>query len=158
MMIKIKHFFPMILVITAIGFSKTDLAAQNVKADDILGIWLNEDQDGKVQIYNEKGKYSGKLVWLKNPLDEKTGKPKLDKENSDSELKKRPLKGVVLMNGFEFKGNGEWENGKIYDPKNGKTYSCYLKLESPERLKVRGYIGFSWVGRTTYWTRTTLSN
>jgi uncharacterized protein (DUF2147 family) len=155
---KIKNFFPLVLIIAACVFSMTDLFAQSVNADEILGIWLNEEQDGKVEIYKEKGKYSGKLVWLKKPLDEQTNKPKLDKKNPDPELKKRPLKGTILMNGFEYKGNGEWQDGEIYDPKSGKTYSCYLKLESPDRLKVRGYIGFSWVGRTTYWTRTTLSN
>ncbi|MFU8843705.1 MAG: DUF2147 domain-containing protein [Bacteroidales bacterium] len=146
-----------LLMMLVIAFAIPEVTAQDVKADDILGFWLNEEKDGKVEIYNENGKYSGKLVWLKNPLDDKTGKPKLDKENPDSELKKRALKGVILMHGFEF-NHGEWENGKIYDPKNGKTYSCYLKLESPDRLKVRGYIGFSWIGRTTYWTRTTLNN
>jgi uncharacterized protein (DUF2147 family) len=45
-----------------------------------------------------------------------------------------------------------WEDGKIYDPKNGKTYSCKMTLEGNE-LKVRGYVGFSLLGRTTVWTR-----
>ena len=55
--------------------------------------------------------------------------------------------------------NSMWvfERGKINDPKNGKTYSCYFKFEgSPNRLKIRGYIGVSLLGRTTYWTRTVL--
>jgi hypothetical protein len=45
-----------------------------------------------------------------------------------------------------------WSQGKIYDPKNGKTYSCKMTLEGNE-LKVRGYVGFSLLGRTTVWTR-----
>mgnify|MGYP006192089521 CR=1 FL=1 len=39
------------------------------------------------------------------------------------------------------------------DPKNGKLYKCALSLESKDKLKVRGYIGFSLLGRTQYWHR-----
>ncbi len=56
---------------------------------------------------------------------------------------------------FDFDGEDEWENGKIYDPKNGKDYKCYMEFEddTKDNLKVRGYIGFSMIGRTTHWTR-----
>jgi uncharacterized protein (DUF2147 family) len=57
---------------------------------------------------------------------------------------------------FVYDGEGVWEDGDIYDPKSGKTYSCYMKLQSMDKLKVRGYIGISLIGRTTYWTRTSL--
>lgn len=145
-----------ILLLGSILMVAGSLLAQDYKTDDILGHWLNEDQDGKVEIYKENGKYFGKLVWLKFPIDEETGKPKLDKHNPDDELKKRPSKGIVLMTDFEYDGDGEWDEGEIYDPKSGKTYSCYMKLESMEKLKVRGFIGVSLIGKTTYWTRTEL--
>jgi uncharacterized protein (DUF2147 family) len=62
----------------------------------------------------------------------------------------------VLKN-FVFDGKDEWEDGTIYDPKNGKTYSCYIRYaEYPNLLKIRGYIGVSLLGRTTYWTKTIL--
>jgi uncharacterized protein (DUF2147 family) len=64
--------------------------------------------------------------------------------------------GMLLMTEFEFDGDDEWEDGEIYDPKSGNTYSCYMKFDSENVLKVRGFIGISWIGRTTYWTRTTL--
>ena len=145
-----------ILLLVTILFVSGNLLAQNFTTDDILGYWLNEEQDGKVNIYKENGKYYGKLIWLKNPIDEETGKPKLDKHNPDDELKKRPTKGIILMSDFEYEGEGLWEEGDIYDPKSGKTYSCYMKLETMDQLKVRGFIGISLIGRTTYWTRTTL--
>lgn len=145
-----------ILLLGSILMIAGNLLAQDYKTDDILGHWLNEDQDGKVEIYKENGKYYGKLVWLKFPIDEETGKPKLDKHNPDDELKKRPSKGIILMTDFEYDGDGEWDDGDIYDPKTGKTYSCYMRLESMEKLKVRGFIGVSLIGKTTYWTRTEL--
>jgi len=130
--------------------------AQEVNADDILGIWLNEDKDAHVNVYKENNLYFGKIVWLKDPIDEETGKPKLDDENNDESLRDRPVMGLLLLRNFEFDGDDEWENGKVYDPKNGKDYSCYMEFpdnEDKNTLKVRGYIGFSLLGRTTYWTR-----
>jgi len=147
-----KHF-RILLVLLAFSLTGYNLTAQDYKTDDVLGIWLNEDKDGHVEIYKENDKYFGKLIWLKNPIDDETGKAKLDKHNPDDELKKRPTKGIILMTDFEYDGDGEWDEGDIYDPKTGKTYSCYMEFESMDKLKVRGYIGISLIGRTTYWTR-----
>ncbi len=131
------------------------IVAQDVNADDILGVWLNEDKDAHIKVFNEESKFFGEIIWLKDPIDEETGKPKLDDENVDESLQSRPVLGLMLLVNFEFDGKDEWENGKVYDPKNGKTYSCYIEFkdETKNLLKVRGYIGFSMIGRTTYWTR-----
>lgn len=130
--------------------------AQEVKADDILGVWLNEDKDAHVNVYEENNLFYGKIVWLKDPIDEETGKPKLDDENNDESLRTRPIMGLMLLRDFEFDGDDEWEGGRIYDPKNGKDYKCYMEFPEEDdlnKLKVRGFIGVSLLGRTTYWTR-----
>ena len=132
------------------------LSAQDFSADDILGVWLNEDKDAHVQIYKDNGKYFGKIVWLKTPIDEETGKPKLDDKNEDPKLQSRPVMGLLLLKDFVFDGDDEWEDGEIYDPKSGKTYSCYMEFPDEDdktNLKIRGYIGISLLGRTTYWTK-----
>jgi len=130
-------------------------ASAQVKGDDIKGVWLNEDEDAQIKIENRDGKYFGNIVWLKEPNEEDTGLPKLDDENPDAELQKRPVMGLELLSGFIFDGNDEWEGGDIYDPKSGKTYSCYMVFtdDTKSKLKVRGYIGVSLLGKTTYWTR-----
>ncbi|MCF8366325.1 MAG: DUF2147 domain-containing protein [Bacteroidales bacterium] len=130
-------------------------ASAQVKADDILGVWLNEDEDAHIKIENRNGKYFGNIVWLKNPNEDDTGLPKLDDENPDPELQQRPVMGLELLSGFVFDGDDEWEDGDIYDPKSGKTYSCYMVFtdENKNNLKVRGFIGVSLLGKTTYWTR-----
>lgn len=144
------------LFLATLMFLGMQLAAQSHQANDILGHWFNEEKDAKVEIYQENGKYYGKVVWLEEPNEPDTGLPKLDDENDDPELQKRPIMGLLLMTDFVFDGDDEWEDGEIYDPKSGNTYSCYMKFDSKDVLKVRGYIGISWIGRTTYWTRTTL--
>ena len=125
------------------------------EADGALGTWFNEEKDCKLRIYKcgKSGeKYCGKIVWLDEP-NEEDGTPKVDDENSDPKLQKRPLMGLVIMKGFVYDEDNVWEDGKIYDPENGKEYSCKMTLISKDRLDIRGYIGFSFIGRTAEWTR-----
>ena len=134
----------------------TTVQAQDVKADDVIGVWLTQYEDSKVEIYKDGGKYFGKIIWLETPIDSITGKPKVDDKNEDPSLQNRPIMGMKLLENFVFDGDEEWEDGTIYDPKKGKTYSCYMEFpdkDNKDRLKIRGYIGFSLLGRTVYWTR-----
>jgi uncharacterized protein (DUF2147 family) len=144
-----------LLVLIMTMWSGITASAQTHKADDILGTWLNQEATGKITLYKENGKYFGKLVWLRTPLDSITKLPRTDKENPDAKLKTIPLIGLINMKNFSFDGKDEWSGGTIYDPKNGKTYKCYIQFESPNKLKVRGYVGVSLLGRNTYWTKTT---
>jgi uncharacterized protein (DUF2147 family) len=145
----------MLLALALVAWSGMTVVAQTHKADDILGTWLNQEATGKIQLYKENGKYFGKLVWLREPNDKETGQPRTDKENPEAKLKTTPLIGLVNMKDFTFDGKEEWSGGTIYDPKNGKTYKCYIRFETPNKLKIRGYMGVSLLGRNTYWTKTT---
>jgi len=145
------------IIFALIGFLAypfVNVQAQEVKGDDILGVWLNEDKDAHVEVYKEGDIFFGKIIWLDEP-NEENGEPKLDDENEDESLRTRPVMGLLLLRDFVF-DEDEWEDGKIYDPKNGKDYKCYMEFsdeDDKDNLKVRGYIGFSLLGRTTYWTR-----
>jgi len=121
--------------------------------DAIVGDWYNEEGTSIIEIYKCGDKYCGKLSWLKNPKNEE-GKDKVDSKNTDESLRSRKLMGLQILSGFIHKSENKWDSGKIYDPKNGKTYSCKMTLDG-DRLKVRGYIGFSLIGRTTVWSRKT---
>lgn len=124
-----------------IGFAK------EWKADDILGIWWTPKKDGRIEIYKEKDKYFGKIIWL---IPEE--RESLDDENPDEDKRKRPLQGLINLKNFEFTGDS-WEEGTIYDPDNGSTYDCILKLKNKNKLKVRGFIGISLLGRTEIFKR-----
>jgi len=131
--------------------------SQKHKAGDIIGIWYNEEKTSKVQIYQEGQKFFAKIVWLKEPIDPETGKPKTDKLNPDPKLKNAPRMGLIVVKDMIFNGSDEWKEGTIYDPNNGKTYSSHIQFgDSPNLLKLRGFIGISLLGRTTYWTKTIL--
>jgi uncharacterized protein (DUF2147 family) len=81
------------------------------------------------------------------------GKPKVDKNNPDPAKRNTPAFGLVILKNFEKVKENYWENGTIYDPNNGKTYKSNLTLKDKNNLDVRGYIGFSLLGRTESWTR-----
>jgi uncharacterized protein (DUF2147 family) len=79
--------------------------------------------------------------------------PKTDKNNPDPTLQNAPLKGYRMLKDFVYSGSDEWAEGSIYDPLNGSTYSCTIKMEDPNTLNIRGYIGVSALGRTDVWKR-----
>lgn len=123
------------------------------EADALIGVW--EPSHGKARVKVEKiaDKYYGKIVWLKEPLDPDTGEAKLDKNNPDESMQSVPLRGYRLLKDFVYKGDGEWVDGTIYDPENGNTYSCVIKLKDENTLDIRGYIGVKTFGRTDVWKR-----
>ena len=116
-----------------------------------IGIWTNEEGKAKFEIYKCGEKLCGKIVSLKEPL--RNGKPKLDENNPDKKLRSKPLIGLPFMKDFEYDGDNKWDEGTIYDPESGKTYSCYMKMVSKDKMEVKGYIGISLIGRTQHWTR-----
>jgi uncharacterized protein (DUF2147 family) len=120
--------------------------------DDIIGVWKNGEGTGLIQIFKKGDKFYGKLVWLKEPTNP-DGTPKTDDKNPNEKLRKMPLKGLELLRGFKYSSESKWDGGDIYDPENGKDYSCKMKLTDPNTLEVRGYIGISLIGRTDVWKR-----
>lgn len=115
-------------------------------ADAIIGIWMNAEKNAKFLIYKSNNKYFGKILWG-------TGGDSKDSKNPNPKLRSRDVIGLVILNNFEYKDQNTWDNGTIYDPKNGKTYDCTLTLANDGNLQVRGYVGVSLFGRTEIWTK-----
>ena len=122
------------------------------KPDQLVGKWLTQEQKSIVKIYKKNNKFYGKIVWLREEND-KAGKPKTDDKNPDESKQSRKLMGLLLLRDFVFDGDDTWEDGEIYNPKEGKTYSCKITFDEKDKIKVRGYIGISLFGKTVYWTR-----
>lgn len=120
------------------------------QSEKITGIWLTADKSAKVEIYNSKNQFEGKIIWLKEPNDPTTGKPWLDKENEISIQKTLPLMGSLTLWGFKY-DDDEYIDGKVYDSRDGKVYSGKLWLEDVNTLCMRGYIGLFY--STEIWSR-----
>jgi uncharacterized protein (DUF2147 family) len=126
------------------------LAATDSSSNVVKGLWKNED--ATFEIFEDGGKLSAKIVALREPL-APDGKEKTDIHNPDASKHGRPIVGIVFMSGFTAAGPGKWEHGTIYDPKSGNTYSCNMEFDGSDKIKVRGFIGISLIGRTDIWTR-----
>jgi glucans biosynthesis protein C len=130
------------------------LAAPEVQAATPEGRWYAEGGAAQVEITSCGESLCGKVVWLRSPFDE-NGCEWTDRENPDEALRGRSIVGLEILQDLRADpSQGEqWEGGSVYDPTSGRTYSCRLSLDGPDRLRVRGYIGIELLGRTTTWTR-----
>ncbi|QQX76589.1 MULTISPECIES: DUF2147 domain-containing protein [Aequorivita] len=128
------------------------LTVLTTMAQDVTGKWKTiDDETGEaksiVEIYKQDGKVYGKVVEILNPA-----KKNATCEECSGADKGKPIQGLVIIKGLEKDGD-EYNDGTIMDPNNGKVYKCYIELDGPNKLDVRGYIGFSLLGRTQTWTR-----
>ena len=120
-------------------------------AQDVIGKWKLETGTAIVEVYKSGDVYNGKIVWLEKPT-EADGTPAVDKNNPDKNLRSRKLIGLNMLSGLK-KNGGEYTGGSIYDPANGKTYNCSMKVEG-DVLKVRGSLDKKGlIGRTMDWFR-----
>lgn len=120
-------------------------------AQSVTGKWYTVDDNNAkksiVEVYQKGDQVFAKIIELIN--DEDKGKlcEKCEGKNNN-----KPIEGMNILTGLSKDGD-EWNGGKILDPENGKTYKCYITLEDKNKLKLRGYIGFSLIGRTEHWHR-----
>jgi uncharacterized protein (DUF2147 family) len=127
------------LLLAASAYAQTNPSA-------IVGEWLSPKKDSRILIYKQANAFFGKVTWG-------TGGPAKDEKNPNPALRSRDLIGAVILNDFTFDGDDTWQNGTIYDPRDGKTYSCKMTLKDPTHLNIRGYVGVSLFGRTEVWTK-----
>ena len=118
----------------------------------IVGDWYNAEKDAVITLFEDGETVSGKITWMQFPNDS-DGNPKTDPFNPDDKLKSRHRMGMVMMTGFTFIKDKIWDEGELYDPKKGKTYSGKMTLKDKNTIDLRGYIGFSFIGRSSTWTR-----
>jgi uncharacterized protein (DUF2147 family) len=149
---------PLCLALSAL--LTTPVLAQKVPQNSIVGYWKTqkkEDENGTATIKiapcgEDANKLCGKIVALEEPIDPETKDPKIDKRNPDKSLRDRPVMGLQILKGFEHVSDTQYENGSIYSPRTGKTYSCELRLNEEEQLEVTEYLLF--FSNKQAWTRT----
>jgi uncharacterized protein (DUF2147 family) len=143
----------MVKVLLATVFMVSALFAAT---DSVVGTWKTiDDETGNVkslvEITEDNGEYKGKIVKLFRKADEDQD-PKCDKCSGDK--KDKPMLGLEILWGLKKDSDGKYAGGEIMDPKKGKTYSCKMELvDDGKKLKVRGFLGFSLLGRTQTWER-----
>lgn len=121
--------------------------AADEQQSQILGNWLTETKDGIIQISAAAGgTYEGRIIGGNQP-------GRLDDKNPDPALRGKPLRGAIILRALHYDGRGKWSGGAIYEPDSGRTYKCLVEVLGPDTLKMRGFIGFSLLGKSQTWTR-----
>ncbi len=138
-----------------IACTLVSLSAWASDASQVLGYWLTPEDNAVIEIYRDGERFSGRIVSLKEPNypdgHSQVGQPKRDLNNPDESKQDRLIVGLNMIEGFEYIGDGRYESGTIYDPRNGVTYQCEMSLQRDGTLEVRGYVGLSLFGKTQVW-------
>ncbi|MGB0506100.1 MAG: DUF2147 domain-containing protein [Pikeienuella sp.] len=142
------------LAAAAILASGTAFASSQAdQTEAVTGLWLTQKKGIVIDIYECGDALCGRTVWLKK-MNFKDGTPRIDKNNPDPALRERHVCGIEVINQLQPEAVGQWDNGKVYDPKTGDTFDFELKRKG-EKLKVRGYLGVKFLGKSETWTRFT---
>jgi uncharacterized protein (DUF2147 family) len=121
-------------------------------AADPTGTWYTADKDSQIRVSNCGGALCGTLVWLKEPNDPATGRPKTDKNNADASKQSRPLLGVQIVLGMRPSGTPDQWSGNVYNASDGKTYSGSLTITGANTADLKGCV-LSVICKSQTWTR-----
>ncbi|PSR11034.1 MAG: hypothetical protein DA408_07080 [Bacteroidetes bacterium] len=136
-----------ILLIAVQLFLATTIFCQT-NSNDLLGVWLNESGNGKVEFYQVGDQFFGKIIWInpkENPTENLT-----DLKNPNPKLRGRPVQNMEVISHLTFEEN-EWVRGSAYSQERGEYFKCKNWLTSSRELKVRGYVG--WFYQTETWEK-----
>jgi uncharacterized protein (DUF2147 family) len=108
-------------------------------AAEPTGTWLTQKRDAHVRIAHCGKALCGTIIWIKDKIDPKTGKPPVDVDNPDPRKRHRPIVGLRIF-AMTRNGSGDWA-GPIYNSDDGQSYAGKLLLQGSSSLEVRGCAG-----------------
>jgi uncharacterized protein (DUF2147 family) len=118
------------------GFMLLAAAAALASPAALTGRWETPTRHGVVEITPCGGSICGRLV----DSDGLRANPQLrDVHNRDAGQNGRPLKGLLMLQGFSPSDKG-WDGGTIYNPDDGGTYKATITMVDADTLKLRGCI------------------
>ncbi len=120
-------------------------------AGDPLGTWLAGDKKGKIRIVNCGGALCGNLIWLAQPNDPETNKPKTDNKNADVSKRERPLIGIPIVLSMKPNGADKWD-GQVYNSRDGQTYAGSFTLTGANTAVLKGCVAVV-LCKSETWTR-----
>lgn len=119
-----------------------------------VGSWYSiDDKTGEIKslvvITEKDGVLTGRIDKL---LRKNADQNATCKECTDDRKDQRTLGMEIIRGAKKAEGKDVWEDGKILDPENGKSYTLRLTpIEGGKRLEVRGSVLF--ISRTQTWQR-----
>lgn len=119
-----------------------------------VGKWWVEGNESQIEIYEKDGKLFGRIAWTLRKFED-DGREKLDYKNPDKSLRNRHIQSFDFITDLVKVDGQKYCNGSLYNPKDGRTYSCEIELKSENKLRLKGYIGHPMLGKNVLWDRVT---
>lgn len=115
-------------------------------ADSLIGKWYTENRRGIMEFYLKGDELRARTFPIKKD-------DMLDVKNPVDSLRSRKVAGLTIVYGLKYNpSNKKWENGRVYNPENGKTYYCWCRFEDGN-IQFRGFLKVEILGKTELWTR-----
>ncbi|KIZ43347.1 hypothetical protein OO17_11430 [Rhodopseudomonas palustris] len=130
---------PMVLAAT-LALARDATSERARPMTDPSGTWLTQAGDAKVAVRPCGAAICGKVVWLKQPIDQATGRPQTDDKNPDPSRKARRIIGLQLFLDMLPATATAW-SGRVYNADDGRSYASTVTLLDAGRLEVRGCSG-----------------
>ena len=145
----ISHCVMAVALLAMVGLAGAQQLSQ--KLQNAVGHWQVVNSDGtpggKVDTYLENGKLFGRVTEVR------PGRTTHDVCNKCSgEYENKLILGMVILRNFHPDGD-DWVDGTVVDPENGKEYKGKIWSVANDKLRMRGFIGISLLGRTEGWVR-----
>lgn len=117
------------------------------------GRWLSQDKRAVVEVAPCGKAECGKIVWVKDPIDPASGKPRRDKNNSDLGLQHRPIIGLATLSAIVPNADGNWD-AHSYDPRNGEDHDITVRLlAGGTRIELKGCALGGMICRSEVWSK-----
>ena len=122
------------------------------QAPSAVGLWLDHQGKAAIEIARCDRNMCGTIVWLKEPADQ-SGTPWRDILNADESKRKTPICGLPVIGELKRQTNGDWTEGWIYDPEQGKRFNVEISLKDEKTLTIFAFDKDRALNETFAWTR-----
>ncbi len=122
-------------------------------AQSVFGKWKtfdiydSEKEEAIVEIFEDKDSLCIRIVEIIPKEHKEDVCVKCKDENKD-----KPILDLIILEGAILK-DGIWQGAKILNAKNGYRYGCNISLINENILKIRGFIGIPFFGKTVFWEK-----
>ena len=142
--------FLTLLLYTGAAHPPVSIAAAN----RVCGKWEIEEKNLIIQVYSENNQFKAKILWFNDKDDTKELDYWTDNRNPDPALRTRKILGMNVLEKLVYDAdNNSWEDGIIYDAKNGRRWNSSAYIDNQGQLKVKGYWKFKFIGKTLTFKR-----
>jgi uncharacterized protein (DUF2147 family) len=148
------HFLCSFLALMLYSSTNFHSTPSMAASDRLCGKWQLKNEGLTIQVYKDAGEFKAKIVWFDDHDNTKQLDYWTDNQNPDPALRSRKILGLNVLEKLTYDPNtNTWEDGMIYDAKNGRHWNSSVCIDKDGLLRVKGYWRFKFIGKTLTFKR-----